>query len=238
MLPFGGIYQSPQRRRSTALTLAARVDIFRGGVAAKRRCGRLAATSDDPRRRSVARSPGSAASRSTAPPMPDDRVAAREAPEAPPARPAPRPRRVRRGPAARGLVPEQIAGPLRKHHPAGSVPPTRRSVHNTTTGRWRSQNKGAVSICERPLEVEDRAVPGHWKGDLLLGRHWTQLATLVERTTRFTVLVQLDGRDMQAVTADLSREMAKLPDHVRRSLTWDRSCPDSAEVMVGPSGCN
>lgn len=65
-------------------------------------------------------------------------------------------------------------------------------------------------------------MPGHCEGDLLLGRHWTQLATLVERTTRFTVLVQLTGRDMQAVTAGLSREMANLPAHVRRSLTWDR----------------
>ena len=72
------------------------------------------------------------------------------------------------------------------------------------------------------MEVADRAVPGHWEGDLLLGRHWSQLATVVERTTRFTVLVQLSGRDMTAVTDGLSREMGQLPDHLRRSLTWDR----------------
>jgi IS30 family transposase len=95
-------------------------------------------------------------------------------------------------------------------------------VHNVTTGQWRGQIKDAVSIRNRPLEVEDRAVPGHWEGDLLLGRHWTQLATLVERTTRFTVLVQLDGRDMHAVSAGISREMAQLPIHLRQSLTWDR----------------
>ena len=65
-------------------------------------------------------------------------------------------------------------------------------------------------------------MPGHWEDDLLLGRHWAQLATLVERTTRFTVLAQLDGRDMHAVTDGLSREMARLPEHVQRSLTWDR----------------
>jgi IS30 family transposase len=79
-----------------------------------------------------------------------------------------------------------------------------------------------VSIRERPAEVEDRAIPGHWEGDLLLGRHWTQVATVVERATRFTVLVALDGRDMTTVTAGLSREMTRLPQQVRKSLTWDR----------------
>lgn len=113
-----------------------------------------------------------------------------------------------------------LARELRAHLRSGR--PMRRSVHNTTTGQWRSQIKGAVSIAARPPEVADRVVPGHWEGDLLLGRHWTQLATLVERTTRLTVLVQVDGRDMHAVTAGLAREMGKLPDHVRRSLTWDR----------------
>ena len=159
--------------------------------------------------------------------------------------------------------PEQIAGTLKQHHPAGSAMrvshetiyrtlyvesrgvlarelrahlrsgrPQRRSVHNTTTGQWRSRIEGAVSIRERPPEVEDRAVPGHWEGDLLLGRQWTQLATLVERTTRFTVLVQLAGRDMQTVTAGLSREMASLPEHVRRSLTWDRGMELADHVTV------
>jgi len=113
-----------------------------------------------------------------------------------------------------------LARDLRAHLRSGR--PMRRSVHNTVTGQWRSQIKGAVSIAERPLDVEDRAVPGHWEGDLLLGRHWTQIATVVERTTRFTVLVQLEGRDMHSVAAGLSRELNKLPEHVRRSLTWDR----------------
>jgi IS30 family transposase len=85
--------------------------------------------------------------------------------------------------------------------------PTRRNIHNTVTGQWRSQIKDAESIRERPAEAEDRAIPGHWEGDLLLGRHWTQIATVVERSTRFTVLVALEGRDMTTVTADLSREM-------------------------------
>ena len=118
--------------------------------------------------------------------------------------------------ASRGVLARELRAQLR----AGR--PMRRSVHNTVTGQWRSQFKGAVSIRDRPPEVEDRAVAGHWEGDLLLGRHWTQMATLVERTTRFTVLVQLAGRDMHVVTEGLSRERGKLPEHVRRPLPWDR----------------
>ncbi|MEU9837454.1 hypothetical protein AB0D67_38465 [Streptosporangium sp. NPDC048047] len=69
---------------------------------------------------------------------------------------------------ARGL----LAKELTKHLRSGR--PTRRNVHNTVTGQWRSQITDAVSISQRPAEVEDRAVPGHWKGDLLLGRGLTQ----------------------------------------------------------------
>ncbi|MEV4525902.1 IS30 family transposase [Streptosporangium sp. NPDC049304] len=117
---------------------------------------------------------------------------------------------------ARGV----LAKELTKHLRSGR--PTRRNVHNTVTGQWRSQITDAVSISRRPAEVEDRAVPGHWEGDLLLGRGLTQIATLVERTTRFTVLVQLDGRDMTTVTRRLSATMTLLPEQIRRSLTWDR----------------
>jgi IS30 family transposase len=79
-----------------------------------------------------------------------------------------------------------------------------------------------VSIRERPPDIEDRAVPGHWEGDLLLGRGITQIATVVERASRFTVLVQLDARDMTTVAQALSRKMNELPGELRRSLTWDR----------------
>jgi IS30 family transposase len=113
-----------------------------------------------------------------------------------------------------------LAKELQQHLRSGR--PTRRNVHNTVTGQWRSQIKDAVSIRERPAEVDDRAIPGHWEGDLLLGRHWTQVATVVERATRFTVLVALDGRDMHTVTAGLAREMTRLPEQLRKSLTWDR----------------
>ncbi|MFF3445478.1 IS30 family transposase [Streptosporangium sp. NPDC002721] len=117
---------------------------------------------------------------------------------------------------ARGV----LAKELTKHLRSGR--PTRRNVHNTVTGQWRSQIKDAASISQRPAEADDRAIPGHWEGDLLLGRGLTQIATLVERTTRFTVLVQLDGRDMVTVTKRLAATMTKLPEQVRRSLTWDR----------------
>ncbi|MFI6850678.1 IS30 family transposase, partial [Kitasatospora sp. NPDC050467] len=117
---------------------------------------------------------------------------------------------------ARGV----LAKELQKHLRSGR--PTRRNIHNTVTGQWRSQIKEAVSISERPAEADDRAIPGHWEGDLLLGRGLTQIATVVERSTRFTVLVQLDGRDMATVTAKLSAKMLDLPVELRKSLTWDR----------------
>ncbi|MGA5135280.1 IS30 family transposase [Streptomyces olivoreticuli] len=113
-----------------------------------------------------------------------------------------------------------LAKTLQKHLRSGR--PTRRNIHNTVTGQWRSQIKDAVSIRERPAEADDRAVPGHWEGDLLLGRGLTQIATVVERSTRFTVLVQLGGRDMATVTAGLSARMLELPAELRKTLTWDR----------------
>jgi hypothetical protein len=70
-----------------------------------------------------------------------------------------------------------LAKELQRHLRSGR--PTRRNIHNTVTGQWRSQIKDAVSIRERPAEAEDRAIPGHWEGDLLLGRHWTQIARSV-----------------------------------------------------------
>jgi len=117
---------------------------------------------------------------------------------------------------ARGV----LAKELTKHLRSGR--PTRRAIHHTVSGQWRSQIRDAVSISERPAEVADRAVPGHWEGDLLLGRGLTQIATVVERATRYTVLVRLAGRDMTSVTAALSVRMAQLPAEVRKSLTWDR----------------
>jgi IS30 family transposase len=65
----------------------------------------------------------------------------------------------------------------------------------------------AVSISQRPAEAADRAIPGHWETDLLCGRHWTQVGTVVGRSSGYTVLVQLDNREMTTVTAGLKRTM-------------------------------
>jgi IS30 family transposase len=80
----------------------------------------------------------------------------------------------------------------------------------------------AVSIRERPAEAEDRAVPGHWEGDLLSGSNNTHIATLVERHTRFAMLIKIPSKDTATVVAALAKHVRKLPTELRRSLTWDR----------------
>jgi IS30 family transposase len=117
---------------------------------------------------------------------------------------------------SRGVLAKELQRHLRSRRPI------RRSVHNTVSGQWRSQITDAVSISQRPAEAADRAIPGHWEGDLLCGRHWTQVGTVVERATGYTVLVQLDNREMTTLTAGLRRTMTRLPEQLRRSLTWDR----------------
>jgi IS30 family transposase len=85
------------------------------------------------------------------------------------------------------------------------------------------QIPGKVMISERPAEVEDRAVPGHWEGDLLLGRRPTAIATLVERATRYCQLVALPhGQSAEAVRDALQQSIGSLPEQLRRSLTWDQ----------------
>jgi len=89
-----------------------------------------------------------------------------------------------------------------------------------------STNSGAItngiSIRERPASVEDRAVPGHWEGDLLYGTISTFIATLVERTTRYVMLVKIPSKDCKVVAAALQRAIQRLPKELRKSLTWDR----------------
>ena len=92
--------------------------------------------------------------------------------------------------------------------------------HNAKSGQGHILDM--VSIRERPAEIEDRAVPGHWEGDLLTGANDTHIATLVERNTRFTMLVKLPRKDTTTVIAALAKHIGKLPDELRRSLTWDQ----------------
>jgi transposase, IS30 family len=80
----------------------------------------------------------------------------------------------------------------------------------------------AVSIRERPAEVRDRAVPGHWEGDLLEGARGTFIATLVERQSRYLLLVRLPSKDTDTVTRALARRIQRLPLGLMKSLTWDR----------------
>jgi IS30 family transposase len=98
----------------------------------------------------------------------------------------------------------------------------RRSRHARDSGHRSGQIVDAISIRERPAEIEDRAIPGHWEGDLIGGIKNSHIATLVERHSRFTTLVKVRSKDTATVVAALSRHVRKLPTALRRSLTWDR----------------
>jgi IS30 family transposase len=93
-----------------------------------------------------------------------------------------------------------------------------------STDRRGLHYEDAFTIRDRPAEVEDRAVPGHWEGDLIMGTtNGSAIGTLVERATRFVILLHLPGRhDAESVAEAMIREMGQLPDHLRRSVTWDR----------------
>jgi IS30 family transposase len=86
----------------------------------------------------------------------------------------------------------------------------------------RGQILDAISIRARPAEIEDRAIPGHWEGDLIVGANNSAIATVVERQSRFTVLCKCEGRTAPSVVRSLTEQMRKLPYQVRKSLTWDR----------------
>ena len=118
---------------------------------------------------------------------------------------------------ARGALKRELATHLRTRRMM------RRSQAHTARGHGRGQIVDAVAISERPAEVEDRAVPGHWEGDLLIGSGRSQIATLVERSTRFVMLVRLpEGRSTEHVVDALAEHVQTLPAQLRRSLTWDR----------------
>jgi len=98
----------------------------------------------------------------------------------------------------------------------------RRSRHHTQKTPDHGRMSETVSIRERPAEAEDRAVPGHWEGDLFFGSHNSQIASLVERQTRYLMLVKVTGKDTETVVDALIKQARKLPRELYKSLTWDR----------------
>ncbi len=98
----------------------------------------------------------------------------------------------------------------------------RRSKRASSKGDGRGQITDIVSIRERPADVEDRAVPGHWEGDLLAGSKNSHIATLVERYTRYVMLVKVPSKDTETVVNALIKHAKKLPNELYKSLTWDR----------------
>ena len=117
---------------------------------------------------------------------------------------------------ARGVLKKELTQHLR------SKRQIRRSKHAGSKKARRGHIVDAVPISERPAEVEDRAVPGHWEGDLISGSKNTHIATLVERSTRFVILVKVAGKDTKSVVPALTKQIRKLPGELRKSLTWDR----------------
>jgi len=117
---------------------------------------------------------------------------------------------------SRGVLKRHLLQQLRRQH----------HFRHARAGVRRRPRQGqileAVSIRQRPAEVDDRAVPGHWEGDLLEGARGTYIATLVERQSRYVMLVRLPNKETQTVTRALARRIRRLPQGLRRSLTWDR----------------
>jgi IS30 family transposase len=117
---------------------------------------------------------------------------------------------------ARGALKKELVEHLRRTRGM------RRSRHYTQKTAIHGKIVDAVSIRERLASAEDRAVPGHWEGDMFFGSGNSQIATLVERQTRYVMLVKLEGKDSQTVVKALIKNARKLPQELYKSLTWDR----------------
>jgi IS30 family transposase len=248
----GGIVPMPRRRAAGALRLEEREEISRGIAAGRsiRRIARDLGRSPSTVSREIGRNGGSQVYRaSQADGRAWDR--ARRPKSCRLAHSAPLRWRVAQK-LALEWSPEQIAGWLKQRSPTDSdMQLSHETIYRSLfiqtrgvlkkelmahlrTARQMRQTKGgttksglgqivdAVSIRERPAEAEDRAVPGHWEGDLLSGANNTHIATLVERHSRFTMLLKLPNKSTATVVAALARHIGKLPQELRRSLTWDR----------------
>ena len=117
---------------------------------------------------------------------------------------------------ARGVLKKELLAHLR------ATRAIRRSRHASLKRDGLGQIKDAVSIRERPATVEDRAIPGHWEGDLIAGSRNSYIATLVERHSRYVLLAKVPNKDTASVVAALVGQVQHLPRELRRSLTWDR----------------
>jgi len=117
---------------------------------------------------------------------------------------------------ARGALKKELLQRLRSQRTM------RRSRHASLKGEVLGQITDTVSIQERPACIEDRAAPGHWEGDLIFGSNNSQIATLVERHTRYVMLAKVGSKDTQTVINALIRQARKLPSELYKSLTWDR----------------
>lgn len=117
---------------------------------------------------------------------------------------------------ARGVLKKELQLHLRSERAI------RRSIHSGQHEDGRGKITNAISIRERPASVEDRAVPGHWEGDLIAGSNNSYIATLVERHTRYVMLIKIDDRKSGTVVPALIKQAKKLPTELYKSLTWDR----------------
>ncbi len=117
---------------------------------------------------------------------------------------------------ARGVLKKELQACLRTQRAI------RRSKQASLKGHGLGTITNAVSIKDRPTSVEDRAVPGHWEGDLIAGTHNSYIATLVERQTRYVMLVKIEQKNADTVAAALTKHAQHLPTELYQSLTWDR----------------
>ena len=110
-----------------------------------------------------------------------------------------------------GVLKKELIGHLRSRRRMRHV------KHASTAGQRRGQILDGLSIRDRPADVGDRAIPGHWEGDLITGSQNTHMATLVERQSRFSLFVKVQGKDMASVVTALSTQIRQLPSALRRS---------------------